>query len=163
MARAQLVSLDLVLSAIAFLIVFLFLFSLWNLYTSRWAENEAMEELELTAFQMSDLLFKSPGIPEHWEDTPSTVITPGLAQEPGVLNSAKVQAFLGLNYTQIKRKWNIERYEFNFKLGDEQGNILNRTGIDFNSSGIIIAVSQFILLDNSTREAILTIGRNDVR
>ena len=158
--QGQLVSLDLVLSMAAFFLVCLFLFSLWNLYLNRLQENMQTEEVELLAFQISNMLMGSPGVPFNWEKNPAMVQTPGLAVERGIVDADKIDAFFNISYNETKRLWNIERYEFQFKMLNEQGTLMQSRGPELNHS-TVIALSRWALVDGQAYQFMFALGERE--
>jgi len=158
--QGQLFSLDLVISIVAFIMVFIFIVSIWSIYTIRLNENVASEELQLLAFQITDLLMKSRGEPNNWENNPDNVSVIGLHLNPGYLDGNKVNAFLSLDYNKIKEAFNIERFDCDFKVLDTDGNLLNDTGLSPDQSSLeVISVSRFAMIENETRQIVFTLWR----
>ena len=159
--QAQIFSLDLVLSLVGFTIILIFLISSWNIYSARLQENMVGEELQLTAMQMTDILTKSEGQPMQWENNPSNVSLIGLALRPGSLDEDKVNAFVSMDYNQVKKLFNIKRFEYRFMLFGINGTIQNVSGmIPSNSSSQVTSVSRYILLHNETRQLVFTLWKD---
>ena len=156
-SKGQLISLDLLLSFAAFFLVCLFLLSLWDLNLTRLQDNIETEELELIAFQISDTLMNTPGVPFQWEDNISSVEMPGFAIERGLAEEEKINAFFSLDYNETKQKWNIERYDFQLKVYNEEGTLLQNTGPELNHS-TLIALSRLALVNNQTYTFIFALG-----
>lgn len=114
--KAQITSLELVLTLVAFFIIFLFVISLWNKYTVRLDDNVKSEEQHLLAFQIVDILGQSRGTPDNWEDDPNNVRVIGLQKNPGSLDEDKITEFVSLSYDKVKKLFNIGRYEFFFRM-----------------------------------------------
>ncbi|MBU0456954.1 MAG: hypothetical protein ABH824_02605 [Nanoarchaeota archaeon] len=160
--QGQLFSLDLVISLVAFIIVIFFVLSLWNLYLTRLGENINSEEMQLLAFQITDMLIKSPGDPNNWQDDPDNVTVIGLHLNPGYLDEDKLNTFLSLDYDQVKENFNIERFEFNFNILDLDGNIINSTGSSVNESASqAISTNRFVFIGNETRQLSFTLWRSE--
>ena len=159
-SKGQFFSIDLVLSLVVFAIIFVFVLSLWNIYSLRLNEKINGEEIELLAFQISDILVDSQGIPGNWQQDVSTLQIIGLQQYPGSLQNDKITAFLAFDYAQSKQLFNIERFEYQFRVLDRTGNVLNLKGMAYNTSTKEIAsVKRLVLLDNQTRQIIFTMWK----
>ena len=160
--EGQIFSIDLVLSVIIFLILIIFLISVWNLYTTRLNERIATEEIQLLAFEMTDILVETEGVPSNWEENPENVTILGLRNDFKSLDEEKLAAFLLLDYDTIKNKFNIERMEFEFKILEENGSIINTTGISFkNVTEQKTAVRRFVTIGNITRQIVVTLWRKE--
>jgi hypothetical protein len=158
--KAQIFSLDAVLSIVGFIVVFVFLLSLWNLYSIRLQENIITEELNLLAFQITDVFTKTAGVPNNWENNPSNTSVIGLISSPGFLDGNKLTAFLNLNYNTTRSLLNIERFEYYFEVKDVDGNSLNATGKKIeNSTSNSISITHFMLQQNETRQISFTLWK----
>ena len=155
--KGQFFSIDLVLSLVVFVIIFVFVLSLWNIYSLRLSEKVNAEEMQLLAFQISDILIDTKGIPGNWQQDISQLQVLGLQNYPGSLADDKITAFLALDYDQSKQLFNIERFEYQFRVLDRNGNVLNQKGMAYNTSTKEIAsVKRLVLLDNQTKQVIFT-------
>ncbi len=65
--KAQVFTTDVVFSIIIFAVIFMFLISIWGLYSQHLLEQQANTEMELLAFQIAEILVSSPGVPNNWE------------------------------------------------------------------------------------------------
>lgn len=156
--KGQLFSLDLVLSIVVFFVLFLFMLSLWHLYTVRLAHRLDSEELQLAAFDISELMVKSSGVPSNWESDPSTVQVLGLSNAPGALDEKKLAAFLAMDYNASKQVYNIERFEYSLKIISPNGSITEQAGKEPDDSvKESISVTRIVLVgeDTSTMQVIL--------
>ena len=158
--KGQLFSLDLVASVVIFIILFAFIISLWNLYSTRLSENIYSEELQLLSFQITDLLVKSQGEPTNWENNPENVSVIGLKLNPNYLDSNKINAFLTLDYNLTKELFNIERFDFNFKILDLNGNTISETGLSSpETNSYIISNKRLVIIQNETRQISFTLWK----
>src|SRR3989338_535384 len=156
--RGQLFSLDLMASGLGFIIFFIFLISVWLVLSSRLEEKREAEELQLQAFQITNMLIMSPGVPADWEENPAEVTIPGLQQSPGRLNQSKLDAFVALDYNQVQKTFNIGRFEYQFKVIGINGSLLYSAGIPpDNSSTRSISVNRWVLQENETQQILFTL------
>jgi len=150
--RGQVFSVDLVVTVIAFIIIFVFLISFWNLNVLRFSERKYSDELQLLSFQTTDILIKSPGVPNNWEDNSNNISVIGLGLSLGYLDANKVNTFLGLDYDLTKEKFNIERFDYRFELLSIDGEVLNTSGANLSNNLLEnIAVSRIVMIGNETR------------
>lgn len=160
MTKGQLLSMDAVASVVLFIVALVFIFSLWNLYTIRLAENIASEEMQLVAFQVTDILVQSQGVPNIWEQDPDTVEVIGLQSNPGLLDDDKLAAFLAMDYDAAKAVFNIERFEYNFTVLNVYGDVLNSTGMPLSATAAQrVAVHRIVLINNQTRNVLFALWR----
>ncbi|MDP3919007.1 MAG: hypothetical protein Q8Q35_03855 [Nanoarchaeota archaeon] len=158
--KGQLFSMDLVVSLVAFSVVLLFLFGMWNLYSVRLNENIASADLSLTAFQVTDTLIKSKGFPSTWENDLNNISTIGLNSYPGALDQNKVNTFLTMDYNYTKEIFNIERMDFQFRIFDSYGNEVNSIGIaPTDDASESITITRIILIDGTKRKILFTLWR----
>ena len=155
----QVFTIDLAFSALLFIIMVIFLLSVWNLYSKHLQEQQVTGEIELTAFQIADLLVSSPGVPNNWEGLNTTqIITLGLIMEDRKVSSSKKTAFFALNYTQLKRLFNVERYNLQVRLMDLNGTTLQQIGIaPTNSSDRSVSLQKLVLDGNTPRRLVTTL------
>jgi hypothetical protein len=158
--KGQVFTMDFALSLFGFLMVFLVLIGLWNLYSTRLQDNIEYEEMQLLTFQIMDVLTKTQGLPNDWENDPVNLEVIGLKYRTGVLDQNKIDAFLALSDDQVKQKFNIERFQYNFKIVDDNNVILDSIGVETNeSTNLAIAINHFVLIDSLTREIVFTLWK----
>src|SRR3989344_1563839 len=138
-------------------IIIIFLISLWNLYSLRLNENIRAEEVELLSFQITDILAKFEGSPPYWQNDPENTSTLGLNDGTGKLDEKKVNAFLQMNYTSVKRLLNIERFEYYMEVRDDNGNLLNSSGMNATTAEHKVSIVRLSLIGNSTRQLRFTL------
>lgn len=105
-----------------------------------------------TAQRISELLIKTKGYPENWENISVVPDRLGLASEPWVLNKSKIDDFYDMNYTEVKNSLDLERIfisvtssELNFTRGDIP-----------NPKENVAVINRYALLENKT--ATITVG-----
>ena len=159
--KGQLFAIDTMLSLVGFILFFVVLLSLWNILVGRFHENSITEELQIEAFQISDLLLTTSGLPVNWEKNPLNVTSIGLMYNDGELDIEKINAFFSLNYSTTKKRFNIERLEYLAQLKDRQGNAINSTGIapTNKTTTYVISIARFMRLGNQTVQFQFTLWR----
>ncbi len=151
--KGQLFSLELVFTVLGFILMVLFIFSTWTLYSTRMNENIASEELQLQAFQLMDLLTKTKGEPTNWEEDTSTLYFIGLASDYGELDAEKVNTFINMDYNLTKKSFNLERFDYSFRIWNINGSIESESGIQPTEiSEQNIAIIRFIHINNETKK-----------
>ena len=157
--QGQIFSTDAVVSLIAFTIVLIVILATWNLYSLRLNQNVDSEELNLIAFQVSNILTKNHGVPSNWQSSPEDVEVIGLLSSPGKVDENKLNTFLTMGYNLTKQTFNIERFEYSFFVQDVSGQVLNFSGINVSNAEQSVSVNNLVLVNNETRELIFTLWK----
>lgn len=137
--KAQLLSSELVIALIIFLIaISIFIFT-WNLIFNSYTEEKQIKELEFAAKGISDKLIYSPGDPSYWENNYSAGVNSlGLATSPGIFSGSKIWALSNMsssNYTFFKQKIGAGRFNVYIEIIDTSSSqIIYSFGIAPNKS-----------------------------
>lgn len=151
--KAQLWSLDFILSIIIFSLILLSILFIWNYTNAEISERLEFKKMKTLALFISDILIRSTGIPENWEENNVKVI--GLAENENILNKTKVLRFINMDYNTSKRVLGIQLYDYYFKLEDLNKSIIyiNQTpvikGIYPDNVSLIIPIYRYGLLDDA--------------
>ena len=116
MRKAQAVTIDLFIALFIFLLLTIIIVSIWNSYNTRITEDVEYERMQLVAYQITNQLIKSQGIPTAWEKNPASLGEIGLATSDRKLSAEKVDAFVNLPYNTVRNILNLENYGFIFKI-----------------------------------------------
>ena len=157
--KAILFSTDLLVSMLVFLVVLIFFISVWNIYSERLASNVEAEEIQLLAFQITDLMVRSPGVPENWHINSTNISTIGFKKSHDILSQDKLNTFFSLDYNLTKTLFNINRYEYQFEVRDSNGNLISSTNNSVVNSNTLIAVNRLAQVNNETQEIIFKIWK----
>ena len=157
--KAILFSTDLLVSMLVFLVVLIFFISVWNIYSERLASNVEAEEIQLLAFQITDLMVRSQGVPENWHINSTNISTIGFKESHDVLSQDKLDTFFSLDYNLTKTLFNINRYEYQFEVRDSNGNLIGSTNNSVVNSNTLIAVNRLAQVNNETQEIIFKIWK----
>lgn len=117
--KGQVAVLDLFMSGLMFGIAITLVMFTWNSYNVKIEDQLDYNTNLIKAYHVSDLLVKYPGRPTGWHryNTSNPAVTIGLAQEEGVLNIDKVDAFVNnLTYNYTKDKLEINNYEYFMRI-----------------------------------------------
>ena len=109
-------------------------------------------KVQENAKRISELLIKTKGLPENWENGPENLERLGLASEPWVLDSDKITALSSLNYSQIKDSLDID-YQFILKV---QSNSTSISIGDLPNDVTVAIINRYAILGNET--ATVTVG-----
>src|SRR3990167_2132005 len=140
--KAQVFTTDAVFSIILFVVILIFMLSVWNLYSQKLQEQHINSEIELLALQIADILVSSPGAPNNWEEivviqnssenasnlNSTSIVTLGLANQDRKLSLAKTSVFFGFDYLILKELFNVERYDLQVRLMELNGTTLKQVG-----------------------------------
>jgi hypothetical protein len=112
---------DLFIAISVFIILITITTLTWDLYRVRLNNRIEFDDMIITAFQISDVLIKTKGIPDDWEKNTGDPEVIGLIATEKILSAEKVNAFVGsgppqLTYEEIKNLFNINEYDFYFTI-----------------------------------------------
>jgi len=157
--KGQLASMDLLFALFGFILVMIFVISMWALYMNRLNTSIENRDLELSALQTVDTLLRSTGTPINWEINPNTSEVLGLSSPDGSIDNEKLSAFLKLSYNSTATKLKIKRFKFNFSIYNLNGTILNSTGLFTNGTKQVVSVDRLVIIKNETRKISFTLWR----
>jgi hypothetical protein len=130
--RGQVSSADVLVSTVIFAFLLVFLISFWFVNMQQIANAAVKERLETAGISISDLLLKSPGYPEKWEQNPSSLQRAGLAvssADQNVLSKVKVANFTALQYNQSKTLLGLDgNMQYYITIEDLDNNRLYQMG-----------------------------------
>ncbi len=78
--------------------------------------NIKRNDMHMAALRISDLLVKTGGYPDNWENSAGSAITIGIASSDRKLDAKKLAAFLDADYGRTKGIMNIRGYDYYFRL-----------------------------------------------
>ena len=142
--KAQMSMVDLFMAISIFIILIIAIALLWYNYKVKLAEDFAYEDLQVKAFQVSDLLVKSPGKPSKWEDNISSLGVIGLAESDRVLSKEKVEAFENISHNLGVKTLNLGGYNYYFELGSANG------GLQPNGD-IVFTIKRYVLYEGQEK------------
>ena len=143
--KSQAVIIDLFIALFIFVLLLSITLIMWNKYANEINEKVIQKEMWIKAYQITDILVQSEGIPKTWHKNFSNINSLGLATMDRKLSLDKLNAFLnltlldGLNvswsdttdgYDLIKELLNIEGFEFYFRLFNIYGVNIAESGRD---------------------------------
>ncbi len=118
MAKGQIFSLDFAFSLVTFFTaVILILFVLSRASTQAY-ERMDLNNMELKATKIADLLVRFKGSPGNWTSTDIKAI--GLADAENILSPSKITSFLTLDYNSTKSMLSLGNFEFFFNIVDHE-------------------------------------------
>ncbi|MFH1722843.1 MAG: hypothetical protein ABH950_09605 [Candidatus Altiarchaeota archaeon] len=108
-------------------------FFAWDKNMQKIKEKEVLDELLIQSNQAADILVKTQGLPENWENAAAmglTVKSVGLAGDVDrVLSEDKVNAFVAMDYNYSKEIMGLGNYDYYFGLYNLNNNVINETGV----------------------------------
>lgn len=125
--KGQAVILDLLIAIVVFLLVFSFLAWTYTRHFLRLDSETSDNTLMMKAFDITEILTKSEGIPNDWNI--SNVQAIGLASGDRVLSTQKIQQFSNMSYNVSKRMFGISDKEFFLQIRDLTNSNLFEAGI----------------------------------
>ncbi|MFH1376146.1 MAG: hypothetical protein ABIH25_00765 [Candidatus Woesearchaeota archaeon] len=132
--RGQVAVLDLFIAAVIFGILVATIMFTWNEYNIKIEKHIEYNDLIIKTFHIADLLTQYPGKPSTWElprplshstEQQTSITTIGLVYEEGIIDEYKLEKFLNTSYNETKDIFNINNYEYYFKIINLDGSDLN--------------------------------------
>ena len=124
--KAQLVSIELIVSIAVFMVLIVGVIIFWNIYSIRFNKDIDRNELAIKLVKISDTFVENQGFPTAWNETNVQVI--GLVNNDRTLNTNKLSSFKNVTYSGIKAILNIDAYDFYFRIIDLQGATVSANG-----------------------------------
>ena len=146
--KSQLAVTDLFLALFIATILIVTIIFAWNRYIVILGDNVDYEEMQIIAFQVSDLLVKSKGEPEDWENNPDNVDVIGLASSDRELSTEKVDAFVNLPYNITSKSLGVELYSHYFQLKHINGTKMAEQGVIFPKNRSVVNVQRLVVYEN---------------
>ena len=160
-SKGQIFSIDATVSLMSFVMIFMVVLAVYNLYATRLNDGVLSNELQLNAFLMSNSLINTKGEPINWHHDVNNTTIMGLAKHSGIGDQEKIDVFMNMDYNLSKQIFNIEKFEYYFRVFDENGELLNKSGERIGNESIeAVSVNRFVLIDNQTRQLQLLFYRN---
>lgn len=154
MKKAQ-IQFDYMVAFFLFLIVIFFSALIALQPISKSDENLKETKILETSNRLSELLIKTKGLPEDWENDPNNVERIGLASEPWVLNSNKITALNSLNYSKVREALGIETYQMLLIIRSDTTSIT--IGNKPNMKDSISTIKRYTVLDGNITTVIISI------
>lgn len=124
MSKGQIITSDLILAVTLLTILVIYLGGAIDRSIEKFSESIQLHDLELNAVRISDMLVRTSGSPDNWEDNPNSAIAIGLSSSDRKISYGKLSAFSNLDYQTAKSVMGVSGYEFYFRLvsgGTEKG------------------------------------------
>ncbi|MFH1317271.1 MAG: hypothetical protein ABII01_07155 [Candidatus Woesearchaeota archaeon] len=122
--KAQVAVSDLFIAIFVFMILITIILVSWRIYSLRLNNNVAYRDMTERVYYISDILVKSQGFPEDWEDNPLYQENPdilGLADSPRNISIDKVawmESIDGDDRDKIKDLLKIRGYLYSIVISD---------------------------------------------
>jgi len=154
--KGQLGSADALVANIIFALLLTFFVIFWYVTIANMENVTTKNEFEKSAVMITDILLKSPGVPQDWEENPPAAETIGLAiaaDDQNVLSRRKVENFTAMDYNTTKGILGLdETTEYYFLLEDLGGNIIYEAGnSDITGEKTVISIVRFAVLGEGGR------------
>ena len=154
--KGQVQSLDLFVSATVFIVLIVTLILVWDNFSKRLDAKVSYEDLSEKAIKITDVLVETRGVPDQWENDADKVNVIGLVSNDRVLSNNKIEEFIDMEYDDVKKLFNIEAYDFYFRIIDSNGAIIQVDDNDAEfgnkpslSSKFVITIQRVVLRGGS--------------
>ncbi len=126
--KAQVWSLDFIVSVVIFLVILIPLLFTWDYINAKNREQILFDDAEGIALSVSDALLRTRGVPEGWNGASVSVL--GLAERENVLNATKIAYLLSMATSDYNRTRAILSggYDFFLNITDLNGTSLGIAG-----------------------------------
>ncbi|MFC1755076.1 hypothetical protein ACFL96_17065 [Thermoproteota archaeon] len=145
--KAQVGMADLFIAASVFIILLVAIAFVYNLYSEKFQARQRFNRMQISAFQISNILVKSEGIPFDWETDPQNTVMIGLAGNKRIFSDDKVDAFLNMDYNMTKEIFK-SGYDYNFKIYRLNGQILAEKGTNITGNATAVSMERRVLYDD---------------
>ncbi len=143
--KGQIAALDFFIALLIFSVLLTITMLSWSSYHSKISERAEYHDMMTKAFQISDVLVKSPGFPSNWDEGNVGVV--GLAIEDRILSIDKVNAFANLSLNKTKSIFQIYGYKFYFNLTKTNGEGIKEYGEEPNGEKSI-SIKRYVLYND---------------
>ncbi len=127
MSKGQISTLDLVMAAFVFILIFLTVMWSWNDTGLRIDRFEDRRGIYQKGLDVGEALVKTSGEPANWHSlnvaNSSTVNSLGLASQDNVLDQAKIDRFGGMEYEEVRGILGLSREDFNLTIYNSTGGL----------------------------------------
>ena len=147
--KSQIVMTDLVVAVFIFLFLVLLVFSMWSFQNMRLQDNLNFEDMQVKAFQISNILVKSKGTPTDWENNYTTAEMVGLAEQDRILSKVKVTNFTKMPYSNVSTLLKLGKYNTSLNISDLDGNTVTSFG-NKTSGKNVVEIKRFVRYNDQT-------------
>ena len=153
--KAQAWSFDFMASVTVFFLVVITLFFVWEYTVYQNTEQMIFNEMENKALMTADMMIRTKGFPEQWNDSNVQLI--GLADDENVLDETKMITFVGMDYENTKMILGIPSYEYFFQVVHLNGTQAQSQGTDLIlgidptglvNSSVVVPIERYVLFDH---------------
>lgn len=116
MSKGQIISYDFMVAMVLFLLIFLTLNSIWVGIFSSVIENQMQNQMQDSTYKALEVMIKTKGYPQNWEDDPVNAEAIGLAKRKNVFDDGKVDAFKTMDYDLSKELMGLGVFDYNLNV-----------------------------------------------
>ncbi len=141
--NAQVISLDLIIACVVFMLIVALFFSFMYIHYSRYNKQYMLSEMQIIAYNILDFLCSYSG---------NQTKQIGLAYNYLNLSQQKLNTFLALTPEQVAEKFNIKRFDFYFEIANNNTIVYSKgtkNTLDELQNKQAIALTRTVMLNNS--------------
>ncbi len=141
--NAQVISLDLIIACVVFMLIVALFFSFMYIHYSRYNKQYMLSEMQIIAYNILDFLCSYSG---------NQTKQIGLAYNYLNLSQQKLNTFLALTPEQVAEKFNIKRFDFYFEIANNNTIVYSKgtkKTLDELQNKQAIALTRTVMLNNS--------------
>lgn len=144
--RGQYFTHDFLLSIILFLAIMSLGLNTWDNLGKKINEVDYLEYMEQKSFYITDVLIKTQGYPQNWNET--TVLLPGLSSgKSHILNYTKINMMNSINNSEMIRMWDIQGYGYNLTIRNSTAVIMSHGSLVLQNASILLPYSRVVTID----------------
>lgn len=150
--RSQLGISDIFFASTILLVLIGAIFFVYNNYSVKFESRHEFNRMQLSALQLTDMLVKSSGEPDGWENNSSMARVIGLAYKGNNgrnISPQKVESFVGMNYTMAKEILGTD-YDFYFRMTGTEGTIMAEKGLKSEGTQAVSIERRVMYRENDT-------------
>jgi len=122
MNRAQMFSLDYIMSVVIFTMILVILLPVWGTVNQQIQDAEARKEMQMVSISVVELFSRSTGNPSNW--TNESIFSIGLANSAHVVNATKVLELRKIDYRTAKSLLGMNPYNFTLNFTNSRGYLI---------------------------------------
>jgi hypothetical protein len=155
--KAQIWSMDFVVSFLIFFVTLSMLFFAWNYTNYKSTEQIQLNNLYGLSLTITDSLIRIPGFPSDW--SPGNVMSIGLVDDEYHMNETKISMFLAMNYGNARQILLEGRYNFYFNMNYLNGSQIMVGGVNAtkgtypdSSSSMVVPAKRYAVYNGNIAE-----------
>lgn len=159
-SRGQIASIDLLVSILLFVIIFITLRGIWLNNISTVGTELDQFQMQMQAKQSLNVLLNTSGDPTNWESVnPSLINLIGISDSKEVISNKKINSFIKLPYLVSQEKMGLTKYDFNLELFSNETAILSY-GMPIDNNSKVVELKRFVVYNGGEALVVFKVFSN---